>query len=328
MSQPKLKPMLLAILALLGIVVAANFPPDSADALQGRINVCLHMDGFALLYKRSCGADTPFSWSVNRPTETMACMVRRSRQIVATPIPPECGSGESRISWGDYSATKKYLTVCVDRRTKKMFVALRGRCDAKMKIRWVKSAPYLPITPPTTSTPEASCASGLGTCEIGDIGPGGGRVFYVDEAEEFPLWDYMEMAPSTWNGASELTGPWCNDTTTGYGAYARGIGAGESNFDIMVLNCTGIAQTVASYESTYLGQTSSDWFIPSAGELSAAYTNLQPLGYWTGFGQTLYWTSSEFQPFPTNVAVLRNDPFEMTLTTKEYLLGVIPVRAF
>ncbi|NBO55989.1 MAG: hypothetical protein EBU84_15700, partial [Actinobacteria bacterium] len=118
------------------------------------------------------------------------------------------------------------------------------------------------------------------------------------------------------------------DTTNGYGAYAPGIGAGESNFDIMVLNCTGIAQTVASYESTYLGQTSSDWFIPSADELSAAYTNLQPLGYWTGFEQTLYWTSSEHQAFPTNAAVLRHDVFEMTFTAKEYSIGVVPVRAF
>jgi hypothetical protein len=327
------KPVLLAMLALIGIVVATNFPPDSAEATPRRIYGCVEPPTLELWYKRDCADGIEFSWSASRPSEWAACMVKKTRQIVMT---DGCRRGKSEITWGDYSATKKYLTACVDRRTKKMFVALRGQCGAKMKIRWVKSAPYLPITTTTTtvidstttSTPGPSCASGLGPCEIGDIGPGGGRVFYVDEAEEFPSWDYMEMAPSSWNGASELAGPWCNDTTNGYGAYAPGIGAGESNFDIMVLNCTGIAQTVASYESTYLGQTSSDWFIPSADELSAAYTNLQPLGYWTGFEQTFYWTSSEFQAFPTNAVVLRHDGFEMTITAKEYSIGVVPVRAF
>jgi len=313
MSQPKLKPMLLAILALLGIVVAGNFPPDSAEATPRRIFGCIEPPTYRLMNKRDCADGIGFSWSVSSPEEWTGCMVRKTRQIVMT---PECGRGRSQITWGDYSATKKFLTACVDRRTKNVFVALRGQCGAKMKIRWVKSAPYLPITTTTTvidstttSTPGPSCASGLGPCEIGDIGPGGGRVFYVDEAEEFPSWDYMEMAPSSWNGASELTGKWCNDTTTGYGAYAQGIGSGESNFDIMVLNCTGIAQTVASYESTYLGQTSSDWFIPSADEL-------------------LYWTSSEFEMSPTNAFVFSNDTFEIVLTLKDVSPGVIPVRAF
>ena len=514
--RKSLKPVLLAMLALLGIVVATNFPPDSAEALPRRINVCLRMQDFVLLYKRNCGPDIPLAWSVNRPTEAMACMVKRTRQIVATLIPPQCGRGQSRIWWGTYSARKKMLTACVDRRTKKMFVALRGKCGTRLKIRWVKSAPYLPIRPPTTTTTVVdstttssstttttivpSCANGLaeclygdtgpgggkvfyvdleeefdwdyleaapddwnspliemiswtceaeygtptatgreigdgrsntlsmrnattdcaagsfaagelvpdlvyggksdwfvpsigelqemasqnstlglelsanvywsstqstiqddyavaydldtnselntakglglvrpirafgsscaygGACNIGDLGPGGGRVFFVDSLDEHPSFDYMELAPSNWIGASELTGSWCsNDNSTEFGATSYDIGTGQANFAIMVANCTGIAVGVNDYESTYLDLSIGDWFIPSATELSTAYGELNYRGLWTGFGQTWYWSSTEYFD---NARVLIPEYSGHRATTKGNSAGVVPVRAF
>ena len=511
--RKSLKPVLLAMLALLGIVVATNFPPDSAEALPRRIYGCIEPPTLQLWYKRDCADGIEFSWSASRPSEWVACMVKKTRQIVMT---DGCRRGKSEITWGDYSATKKYLTACVDRRTKKMFVALRGKCGTRLKIRWVKSAPYLPIRPPTTTTTVVdstttssstttttivpSCANGLaeclygdtgpgggkvfyvdleeefdwdyleaapddwnspliemiswtceaeygtptatgreigdgrsntlsmrnattdcaagsfaagelvpdlvyggksdwfvpsigelqemasqntalglelsanvywsstqstiqddyavaydldtnselntakglglvrpirafgpdcawgGVCEIGDIGPGGGRVFFVDSLDEHPSFDYMELAPSNWIGASELTGSWCsNDNSTEFGATSYDIGTGQANFAIMVANCTGIAVGVNDYESTYLDLSIGDWFIPSATELSTAYGELNYRGLWTGFGQTWYWSSTEYFD---NARVLIPEYSGHRATTKGNSAGVVPVRAF
>jgi hypothetical protein len=170
-----------------------------------------------------------------------------------------------------------------------------------------------------------SCAYG-GSCALGDIGPGGGRVFFVDSSDEHPSFDYMELAPSNWNGASELTGQWCsNDNSTQFGATSYDIGTGQANFAIMVANCTGITEVVNDYESTYLDLSIGDWFIPSATELLTAYGELNYRGYWTGFGQTRYWTSTEYF---TNARILIPDVSGHRATLKGEPAGVVPVRAF
>jgi hypothetical protein len=93
----------------------------------------------------------------------------------------------------------------------------------------------------------------------------------------------------------------------------------------MVANCTGITEVVNDYESTYLDLSIGDWFIPSATELLTAYGELNYRGYWTGFGQTWYWTSTEYF---TNARVLIPDVSGHRATVKGELAGVVPVRAF
>ncbi|NBS67858.1 hypothetical protein EBT31_02950, partial [bacterium] len=150
------------MLALLGIVVAGNFPPDSAEATPRTIRTCINTSTFELLYKRACQGGSAVSWSATRPFTVSACMVKRTRQIYVTPVPPRCGPRWSRLSWGTYSATRKNLSVCVDRRTRKMYVAPPGgACGARLKIVWVKSGPNLPFNPSstTTSTPSSTSTS-------------------------------------------------------------------------------------------------------------------------------------------------------------------------
>jgi hypothetical protein len=171
----------------------------------------------------------------------------------------------------------------------------------------------------------SSCAWG-GTCNIGDIGPGGGRVFFVDSSDEHPSFDYMELAPSNWNGSSELTGQWCsNDNSTEFGATSYDIGTGQANFAIMVANCTGIAEVVNDYESAYLDLSIGDWFIPSATELLTAYGELNYRGLWTGFGQTWYWSTTELGD---NARVLIPADGFHAATPKGNSAGVVPIRAF
>ena len=151
-------------------------------------------------------------------------------------------------------------------------------------------------------------------------------MFFVDSLDEHPSFDYMELAPSNWIGASELTGSWCsNDNSTEFGATSYDIGTGQANFAIMVANCTGIAVGVNDYESTYLDLSIGDWFIPSATELSTAYGELNYRGLWTGFGQTWYWSSTEYFD---NARVLIPEYSGHRATTKGNSAGVVPVRAF
>jgi len=108
-----------------------------------------------------------------------------------------------------------------------------------------------PVPPPT-------CANGLATCVVGDIGPAGGTIFYVN----------LLRAPGSqfWEVGSDMgTAPWgCYGTDiTGTGT---GIGAGATNTSLIKTGCVtaGIAARVASEPAGGY----SDWFLPSLGELN------------------------------------------------------------
>jgi hypothetical protein len=119
-------------------------------------------------------------------------------------------------------------------------------------------------------------------------------VFYVDSNDDFSDWNYLEIAPAGWYGASPLSGSWCsNDNATEFGGTSSGIGAGKTNFEVMVANCTGIADAVDEYVSEYLGLRLSDWYIPSNDEINTAYTALNSSGQWPGDGWSWYWASTE-----------------------------------
>jgi hypothetical protein len=144
----------------------------------------------------------------------------------------------------------------------------------------------------------ANCASG-GTCQVGDIGPGGGKVFYVSGSAINAASGisgggiYLEMAPTTF---SKTTYNWCegsgNPYTTLFGSTATTIGSGAENTKTMIDNCTGGAGVQAA-GLTLGGQ--SDWFLPSYGELVEIYNQRSALGLGTGkYASTyLYWSSTE-----------------------------------
>ena len=175
-----------------------------------------------------------------------------------------------------------------------------------------------------------TCAQG-GTCVLGDTGPGGGKVFYVQTATAAAPWRYMEAAPNTWNGGSaDPTSAWCSNSA----AYVPNLltgstdtiqtseakGTGYSNTQKMLRGCTfGAANAAASYN----GGGKSDWFLPSKDELNQLYVARTTVG---GFVADSYWSSSEgtanfawFQPF---------DNGNQGLTNKLNSSYVRPVRAF
>lgn len=133
---------------------------------------------------------------------------------------------------------------------------------------------------------------------IGDRGPAGGHIFYVDEDNEFE-WTYLEAAPretewenKPWGGRDRWVGSSARGTAIGTGAAnteaivaAYGRREPDSNrFDYPARLCYRL--TDGGYD---------DWFLPSRDELELMYENLHDEGV-GGFSSYSYWSSSESTP--------------------------------
>jgi hypothetical protein len=122
------------------------------------------------------------------------------------------------------------------------------------------------------------------------IGPGGGLIFYVDEANAFGSWDYLEAAPEdqsvnqVW---SDVAGAYANGTS----ALPEGIGMGSGN-TYAITGQTLHTTSAALLCVNYAGGGEVDWFLPSRDELTEMYVNLK-LENVGGFSDDVYWSSSE-----------------------------------
>ena len=200
-----------------------------------------------------------------------------------------------------------------------------------------------------------TCANG-GVCALGDTGPGGGLVFYVQASGTFacgaPLAStckYLEAAPTTGSSAwTDVSRTWAtggNQLLEVFGADGTAIGTGYQNTLDIVAQSGNVAATSAAVEaSEYRGPNSlSDWFLPSKDELNQmckwargqAWTsdatvcsvtgtlNTAPA---TGFSADWYWSSSEGA---AGRAWLHDfdygDPLDYDKISSKY---VRPVRAF
>jgi len=168
------------------------------------------------------------------------------------------------------------------------------------------------VPPPTVreATSNAKCSNGgaATVCNIGDIGPGGGIVFYDAGKEEY--WGrYLEMAPKSCEGERYPWRPLGNEKTvyTAQGdqtaaelrLLAKGIGMGKVNTRIITL-ALGAGKYAAKYAEDLVCNGRDDWFLPSKDELDTAYNRLAqnrvgskdtPIG---GFNKGYYWTSTDY----------------------------------
>lgn len=155
-----------------------------------------------------------------------------------------------------------------------------------------------PVAPVVTVAPAlvASCQND-GICIVGDIGPGGGTVFYVAPSpfvcgptRSTTCW-YLEAARTLWHvGSSEPTRTWAQSTPIKYdtetvnnvsapeSATATGIGWGYSNTQAIILqgnsdSATSAAALADSYAVAFVGTffagwIADDWYLPSQDELN------------------------------------------------------------
>jgi hypothetical protein len=130
---------------------------------------------------------------------------------------------------------------------------------------------------------------------VGDIGPGGGRIFYKNVAgfscganysttgsPNGGLCTVLEVAPANWNGGSEPLLPWATGTSSSGNAIsdvagidneetpwsnALGIGLGYKN-SILILNQGNGITTAAGKARAYTGGAKGDWYLPTSAELN------------------------------------------------------------
>ena len=127
---------------------------------------------------------------------------------------------------------------------------------------------------------------------LGNTGPGGGIVFYVNDSAATGS-RYMEAAT-----ADLAPSAWCSNTTSVIAgvetitvASASVIGSGKTNTDLMVAGgaCTSGAANSARAYGTATAPAGS-WFLPSLAELNQLYVQRTVVG---GFGTDTYWSSSQ-----------------------------------
>lgn len=129
--------------------------------------------------------------------------------------------------------------------------------------------------------------------KIGAIGPGGGFIFFVDYYDQYPGFTYLEVAPT--DASTAIV--WCDNTTTSIPAVsewaANAVGRGQVNTTAMLGVCiSGAANAADAYIAPDVNATS-DWFLPSEGELMLMYTNLRQAGV-GDFVNDGYWSSTEY----------------------------------
>lgn len=165
------------------------------------------------------------------------------------------------------------------------------------------------------------CARG-GSCVVGDVGPGGGKVYYAARTKQ-PWGRYLEVAPLTWNPpAGDLNVTWCSNVVDSVpGTQATGIGAGRANTAAMLAVCTSDAAVVAT---SYRGGGKADWFLPSRDELRALFLRQKIVG---GFQLHGYWSSSESSPNEAWIQDFYAD-YTPAPSDKSYANFVRPIRAF
>ena len=165
-----------------------------------------------------------------------------------------------------------------------------------------KSGDRAPLSSPALTG--RSCTE-TGPCALGDVGPGGGVVFY-DAGSQKTWGRYLEAAPE----AAETSGlPWkklpYNDqanplyvittiTAQRQRVAAKLIGMGEIN-TLNIARRYGTGSYAARFAQRLVVNGHDDWFLPSVDELDEMYkfmhANLVPID---GTHNTFYWSSSEY----------------------------------
>jgi hypothetical protein len=160
------------------------------------------------------------------------------------------------------------------------------------------------VTIQSSAPRTVSCELG-GVCIVGDTGPGGGKVFYALAGgfscgiTRTATCNYLEIAPTNWNGGTDPQRPWAQSTPIDYTSanitLSAIIGYGALNTKAIIdqgnsNSATSAAALAASYSPAVNGSTVNDWFLPSENELAQVWTQRTVIGF-SASGAN-YWSST------------------------------------
>ena len=152
-----------------------------------------------------------------------------------------------------------------------------------------------------TLTVTGTTCDGSFTCQVGDVGPGGGVVYYINlsgfsetGAPCGSSCHYLEAAPANWHSGGDPAITW-STTNAMTGADGTVIGTGYQNsLDIVAQTGNLAASSAAVAARAYTGGSKNDWFLPSKDELAQLYAQKTIVG---GLVGSYYWSSSETNAF-------------------------------
>lgn len=157
------------------------------------------------------------------------------------------------------------------------------------------------------------------TYKVGDTGPAGGAVFYVDATGMHGL----EVAPT--DQGDENGAEWgCDGTDIGANRTAMGTGA-QNTADMQAAGCTSVDGNTLAVDlvTSYSLNGYEDWFLPSKDELNALYLARSVMD---GYRSAWYWSSSEDGASAAKVQYFGSG--NQISTSKDWLRLVRAVRAF
>jgi hypothetical protein len=284
---------LLGVAIMLGQTFAANISIGTGGSLEF---------GQGIQATVACSGSTPITM---RPKTSFVNVTgagsMKFSSIEVSGIPSSCTG--SKFIFTAYSETStsalpiydtSQSSAVVIMKTDNTFVSSLGSSGITVTTLSASSFKAEFVTPASNSTlvyrltvesSSASCSDGA-SCALGDIGPGGGRIFLTPTSSGNTTGLYFEVAPANINGTFSqcLTEPFA---IPGYIA----IGTGETQTaSLMALsNCN--TSTNGAYAATnYRGGGQSDWFLPTKDEMKAVRDNAAGFySNWTG----QYMTSSQ-----------------------------------
>jgi len=113
---------------------------------------------------------------------------------------------------------------------------------------------------PTTTIPSQ---------RVGDIGPGGGPIFYVDTANLYPF-TYLEVASSNATESATSCGigglTWTNDNSTSGPLTSDVFGQGQNNTYTLLSMCSGGSGNPSPFYALK-SQIAAGWFVPNIAEM-------------------------------------------------------------
>jgi hypothetical protein len=200
------------------------------------------------------------------------------------------------------------------------------------------------------------CGSdGTTLCAVGEQGPGGGTVFYVDTEGRYGDFDYLEVAPAdastgaVWSTSTAhcglLADTSCQSgflTTSGEALNFLAIGTGRAATAAIIArhDAGGVPKTdyAAGIADAYTTPTASDWFLPSKDELNEVCKYARNTGQVAGpdrvcaggavsngFSSASYWSSSDVGDYAWFQRFILGNQNNDAKSSMDY---VRPVRAF
>jgi hypothetical protein len=170
-------------------------------------------------------------------------------------------SGQSCSSRGQIRDFQSQRFICLK-------VNAKAGSSSGPSLVWVKISSPKSTTKSTTTTVSVtsktikkSCQEG-GICKIGDRGPGGGFVFYVNPDKSSTGWEYLEFAPSCVNYSHYPADKITQDAIAKYPNFFN-------------LGCPSFLNyQVSAAADAYRTETKDDWFLPSREQLLIAFQSL------------------------------------------------------